>query len=189
MASHEIEIKLKCDDLATFQKVGIRLDLVEARHFEDNSMFDTPDQQLARKFGVLRVRAARGVGALTYKAPPDPEEAQSQFKKRVEIETAVADPEHLVDILRRLGYVEWFRYQKYRTIYRAHLPNGDTLLVMNDETPLGGFVELEGEEHIIQKTVEMLGVSPDQYIHLSYIALQIQHCQQNGKPFEDMLFR
>ena len=188
MATHEIEIKLKFDDLSAFEKVGIRLDLIEPRHFEDNTLFDTPDQQLARRFGVLRVRSARGVGALTYKAPPAEDEAQSQFKKRVEIETQVAQPDDLIEILKRLGYVEWFRYQKYRTSYRAHLPNGNTLLVMNDETPLGGFLELEGEEAVIQETVELLGVTPDQYIHLSYIALQIQHCLAQGKPFENMIF-
>jgi adenylate cyclase class 2 len=188
MSTHEIEIKLRCDDLTAFERAGIRLELIEARHFEENVMFDTPDQQLARRLAVLRVRSARGAGALTYKAPPAPEEAQSLFKKRVEIETSIAEPAQLIEILTRLGYVEWFRYQKYRTSYRAHLPNGDTILVMNDETPLGGFVEIEGEEHLIQRTVELLGVSPDQYILLSYIALQIQHCHAEGKPFEDMVF-
>jgi adenylate cyclase, class 2 len=188
MTSHEIEIKIRCDDLAAFEKAGIRLELIEPRHFEENVLFDTPDQQLAQRFAILRVRAALGSGALTYKAPPAPGEAQSQFKKRVEIETPIAHPEHLIEIVTRLGYVEWFRYQKYRTSYRAHLPDGDSIMVMNDETPLGTFVELEGEEHAIQKTVERLGVSPDQYIQLSYIALQVRHCQAEGKPFEDMVF-
>lgn len=189
MATHEIEIKIRCDDLDTFEKAGIRLELVEPRHFEENVLFDTPDQQLARRFAVLRVRSARGAGTLTYKAPPAPEEPLSKFKKRIEIETPIAEPANLIEVLSRLGYIEWFRYQKYRTSYRAHLPNGDTIMVMNDETPLGGFVELEGEEHLIQNTVELLGVSPDQYIVLSYIALQIQHCHAEGKPFEDMVFQ
>lgn len=189
MTTHEIEIKIRCDDLEAFERAGIRLELTEPRHFEENVLFDTADQQLARKLSVLRVRAALGAGALTLKAPPAPGEAESQFKKRIEIETPIADPAQLTEILTRLGFIEWFRYQKYRTSYRAHLPNGETIMVMKDETPLGSFVELEGEEHLIQNTVELLGVSPDQHILLSYIALQVQHCQAAGKPFEDMVFR
>jgi adenylate cyclase class 2 len=188
MPTHEIEIKLRLDDLAAFERAGIQLDLIEPRHFEDNVLFDTLDQELASRLAVLRVRSAHGSGVLTYKAPPGADEPQSQFKKRVEIETAIADPEILIDILTRLGYLEWFRYQKYRTIYRAHLPNGQSLTVMNDETPLGGFVELEGEEDAIQTAVDLLGVSPDQRILLSYIALQVQHCHAQGRPLEDMVF-
>jgi hypothetical protein len=36
--------------------------------------------------------------------------------------------------------------------------------------------------------VQLLGVSPAHYILDSYIALQLRHCQQQGKPLEDMVF-
>lgn len=189
MTGHEIEVKLRCSGIAVFEEAGITLELELPRHFEENLLFDTPDQRLASRLSVLRVRAAAGSGTLTFKAPPLPGDAASRFKKRVEIETSLADPEQMIAILTRLGYMKWFRYQKYRSVYRAYLPAGETLMVMHDETPIGDFVELEGEEGAIQKAVELLGAGPDQYILLSYIALQAEHCRQVGKPFEDLVFR
>lgn len=189
MAGHEIEVKLKCEGLAVFARSGITLEIKEPRHFEENVLFDTPDQQLGSRLAVLRVRTVGGKGTLTYKAPPLPDDAPSQFKKRVEIETPIGDPEQMIAILTRLGYLKWFCYQKYRTVYDAYLPAGGALLIMNDETPIGNFVELEGEEAAIQEAVHLLGVSPDQYILLSYIALQAEQCRQEGRPFEDLIFR
>jgi len=60
--------------------------------------------------------------------------------------------------------------------------------VMFDETPLGNFVELEGEEEVIARAVELLGVTPACHILESYLALQAEHCRRRGKPLEDMVF-
>ncbi|MEP7274008.1 MAG: class IV adenylate cyclase [Acidobacteriota bacterium] len=187
-AGHEIEVKLKREVIAPFQRLGVTLELTEPRHFEENILFDTPDNQLQSRLGVLRVRIVEGNGVLTYKAPPLPGDAASEFKKRIEIETSIGEPQQLIAILTRLGYLQWFTYQKYRTVYRGHLPSGRSLWIMNDETPIGTFVELEGEEPVIREAVEMLGVTPDEYILLSYIALQAEHCQRQGRQFEDMVF-
>lgn len=187
-AGHEIEVKLRCDGVAALEQAGILLELKEPRHFEENVLFDTADNQMMSQLAVLRVRSASGKGTLTFKAPPLPDDAASQFKKRIEIESSIGDPQNLIAILTRLGYLKWFTYQKYRTIYQASLPSGAALLVMNDETPIGNFVELEGEESAISEAVKMLGKTPDEYVLLSYIALQAEHCQREGRPLEDMVF-
>jgi adenylate cyclase, class 2 len=134
------------------------------------------------------VRSAAGGGAITYKERADGAAAASRFKKRVEIETAIDDPESAVAVFERLGYRKWFRYQKYRTVYRAKLPGGSELHVMFDETPLGPFVELEGEEEVIARAVELLGVTPEEYVLESYLAIQAEHCRRGGKPLGDMIF-
>jgi adenylate cyclase class 2 len=59
---------------------------------------------------------------------------------------------------------------------------------MFDETPLGAFVELEGAEEIIARAVELLGVTPDEYVLESYLAIQAESCRRRGIPLEDMTF-
>ena len=169
-------------------QIGIGLELEAARHFEDNWLLDTPDFELGQREAILRVRTAGGKGTLTYKEKALADAPASQFKHRIEIESAIDNPENSVAIFERLGYRKWFRYQKYRTVYRVTLPGGETLHAMFDETPVGNFIELEGEEHAIAGAVEMLGVEPEMYIRESYLELQIEHCSQLGKPLEDMVF-
>jgi len=185
---HEIEVKLRFDDLDAFSRAGIVLEVEIARHFEDNWLLDSPDCHLGERDAVLRVRSAAGGGAITYKERADGVAGASRFKKRIEIETEIDDPESAVAVFERLGYRKWFRYQKFRTVYRAKLPDGSELQVMFDETPLGPFVELEGEEDIIARAVELLGVTPGEYVLESYLAIQAEHCRRQGKPLGDMIF-
>ena len=187
-SQYEIEVKLRFDDLGAFARAGIFLETEIARHFEDNWLLDSPDGHLGARAAILRVRSANGKGAITYKEKASGQEAASMFKKRVEIETAIEDPESALAVFERLGYRKWFRYQKYRTVYRATLHDDSKLHVMFDETPLGSFVELEGAEEIIARAVELLGVTPEDYILESYIAIQAENCRRRGLPLEDMTF-
>ncbi len=185
--SHEIEVKLKLS-LPALEQAGIGLTLHTPRHFEDNWLLDTTTQQLATKRSVLRVRSANGQGVLTYKEKAGDDAPSSQFKLRIELETEIADAAEALAIFDRLGFHRFFRYQKYRAVYEANLPSGKSLHVMADETPLGDFLELEGAEEAIAEAVNLLGLTPADYILESYIALQLRHCQQQGKPLEDMVF-
>lgn len=185
---HEIEVKLRCQDVEALRGAGIGLELERERHFEDNWLFDTADGQLRERLAVLRVRDAGGEGLLTFKGSAAPDAPPSQFKQRVEIETAVGDAAEMVAILEQLGYRKVFRYQKHRTVYRALLPGGGRLSVMRDETPLGDFVELEGEEAAIAEAVRLLGVTPGDYILESYLGLQAERCRAAGQPLEDLVF-
>jgi adenylate cyclase class 2 len=186
--THEIEVKLRLDSVDAFTRAGIELETETARHFEDNALLETSDHALGEREAILRVRSAGDKGLVTYKEKAGDDAPASQFKQRVEIETAVDDPESALEMFERLGFRKWFRYQKYRTVYRATLPGGSTLSVMFDETPIGNFVEIEGEEEAIAQAVELLGVTPACYILVSYLALQAEHCQRRGKPLEDMIF-
>lgn len=185
--SHEIEVKLKLG-IQALEQVGIALELLTPRHFEDNWLLDTPAHQLGSKGSALRVRMADGKGILTYKEKAGQDAPTSQFKLRVELETEVESAPETLAIFDRLGFHRFFRYQKYRSVYEATLPSGNRLHVMADETPLGNFLELEGEEEAIAEAVNLLGLTPADYILESYIALQLRHCQQQGKPLEDMVF-
>jgi len=185
---YEIEVKLRCEDVAPLEKAGIRLEVELPRHFEDNILYDTTDHSLSRKLAILRVREARGFGVLTYKESNEQFSSESQFKKRIEIETTVGVPETLRSIFEILGFEKFFRYQKYRTVYRATVPGGERLHVMLDETAIGNFIELEGSETAIESAVKVLGVTKGDYILESYLSLQQEHCRKQGRPLEDLLY-
>ena len=185
--AHEIEVKLRLESVQPLTDAGIGLQLETARHFEDNFLLDTADEQLRQKLAILRVRQSGETGSLTYKEKPAPDALATQFKQRLEIETALNDPSSALALFERLGFGSWFRYQKYRTVFRASLPGGATLHVMFDETPIGNFIELEGEEAIAE-AVKLLGIEPKDYVLESYLALQAAHCRQQGKPLQDMTF-
>ena len=97
----EIEVKLSCSNLHCLFAVGLQLTLMEPRHFEDNWLFDFPDQRLYKEGSALRLRTVDGKGLLTYKGIARDSET-SPLKVREEIETAVEEPEQMAMLLERL---------------------------------------------------------------------------------------
>jgi adenylate cyclase class 2 len=87
-------------------------------------------------------------------------------KSRREVETAVPDPDALESLLRALGYRSIFRYQKYREVYRWQ----DVEIVV-DETPVGTFLEVEGEVEAVHRASAALGYGPADYVADSYATL------------------
>ena len=89
---------------------------------------------------------------LTYKGPPEP----GRFKVREEVEVEVGDAGSLRKILERLSFRRTFRYEKFRTEYRRP---GEAGHVMLDETPIGVYLELEGDPHWIDGVARELGLA------------------------------
>ena len=77
----------------------------------------------------------------------------------------------------------WFRYEKYREEYAA-----GNVTVALDETPVGTFVEIEGDEHGILTITRALGRTPDDFILSSYRRLFVRHREEYGLG-TNMLFR
>jgi adenylate cyclase class 2 len=195
----EVEIKLPCDDVARLVDAGLELGVAEDRHFEDNWVYKLPDGKL-RKGQYLRVRyVGNGDGAgrhkegtLTYKGKSRRESASANGrnkgkKVREEIESTVGQPDKVVKIFKRLGLVRSFRYQKYRTVYTVGL-DGQSLLAMFDETPIGNFLELEGDAAAIEAVAAKLGYPKSAYISESYVEMQVARCAARGAGLSDMVF-
>lgn len=182
----EIEVKLACDDLGRLTRTGFELQLRKPRHFEDNWLMDDAGQTLFRQGAALRIREAYGRGWVTYKGVSQ-ETAGSPLKVREELESEVGDPERLVALFERLGYRRAFRYQKYRTVYTIWF-DGAPLEVAFDETPMGNFIEIEGDEARVLGILERAGFTAADSIRESYPELQAKRCQARGVPLEDLVF-
>jgi adenylate cyclase class 2 len=158
----EIEIKIHIDDphktIAKLLKIGYNIR--DPRYFEHNIVFDTADRQLQSKHMVLRLREVGENAMITLKQAS----IESQrYKIREEIETAIADARQLQALLQGLGYIPYFIYEKYRSVYA-----GDGVSVMVDETPIGCYIEIEGEPEMIDHTAADLGYSSQDYITATY---------------------
>ncbi len=179
----ENEIKLSITDLDQARRLlderGFQI-LVE-RVFESNQVLDTPAHQLRSRGELLRVRQAGGRGVLTYKGPAIP----GEHKRREELETGVDLAGVLTIVLQRLGFGIAFRYEKYRTEFHR---SGEPGLVTLDETPIGNFLELEGDPAWVDRTAAELGFSSKDYILASYGALYFEHCREHGLEPGDMTF-
>jgi adenylate cyclase, class 2 len=189
MASNgrEIEIKLAVPDVdearRRLRKAGFRL--VKQRVLERNTVYDTEGFDLRRGSKMLRLREAAKRSILTFKGAPEP----GKHKSREEIETGVADPAALRGILARLGYAAAFRYEKFRTEFAPAESKGAAKVIATlDETPIGTYLELEGEPEGIDRAARMLGFAEKDYITASYARLFIEWRERNGSGPADMLF-
>ena len=104
-----------------------------------------------------------------------------------EVEVAVDRAERMMRILRALGLGPVFRYEKYRTTYA--IPGLRGLNVEFDETPIGLFLELEGDPALIDRAARLLGYSRSDYLTESYGALYLAECRRTRRRPSDMLFR
>ena len=188
----ETEIKLPIDDLDQTIKEVKKLEATihTDRHLEDNFLFDRKEGFLAKERMLLRLRImaspeppfAERKAILTFKGVP---EVSDGIKKREEIECEIQESNHLNQILLKLGFDVTFRYQKYRTVYRLENAGLDICI---DETPIGNYLELEGEILRIHEFATKLGYNRDDYITQSYATLYYRWCQKTGSKEPYMVF-
>jgi adenylate cyclase class 2 len=152
---------------------------LRTRRLQDDYLLDSFDGLLRRRGCALRVRRESGQSRLTFKGPVQP----SVVKLREELETLVTDGGLLLQILEQVGFQVWFRYQKYREEFTLL-----TVILAVDETPVGTFVEIEGDEGGITAAAAALGRRPEEYLRESYRSLFVRACQMRGVPATDMLF-
>ena len=161
----ETEVKLRVASPEAARKAVSRIGsrLVRERHFEDNVLFDDSAGSLRAAGGVLRLRITQDASVLTYKGP---RHIQDGIRTREEQETVVQEPEALRAILARIGYHPIFRYQKYRESWTHR---GQEIVI--DETPIGTFMEIEGDSDGIRAVTADLGHGPSDYLVYSYVDL------------------
>jgi adenylate cyclase, class 2 len=213
--AYEIEIKLAIRDGKALARALKRLGAKPAnpkapRMHEMNLIFDTPEGGLAKHGQLLRIRTetpapakkggrskVAGRTLLTFKSPPTelaigdvvPREDR-RYKVREEIETELTDGGTIRRIFEGLGLRGWFRYEKYRTTYVLPGRQGwaKGLLIEVDETPIGTFVELEGEAGAIDRAAKELGYSSRDYVLKNYLVLYVEECKRRGVSPKDMVF-
>lgn len=178
----EVEIKFLVPDLKALarklKESGFRLETPST--YEINTLYDLPGQKLRREGEILRLRNYGGKWKLTHKAKGKP----GKHKSRAEAETAVADGKQMDAVLRALGFLPVFVYEKFRSEWT----DGQGQVVL-DHTPIGDVAEIEGKSRWIDRIARTLGVDSKSYITKSYGELFIDWKRKTKCEAVNMTFR
>jgi adenylate cyclase class 2 len=179
----ETEIKLRTsgvqDAKARIEAHGFRV--ARERVFESNTIYDTSGGRLRAAGELLRLRQVGTGGLLTFKGRGE----AGRHKVRPEVETEVNDPSAAAKILEAVGFRPVFRYEKYRTEYDRSDAEGSLVL---DETPIGVYIELEGDPRWIDSVAAELGFTESDYLTASYGKLYVDQARAANKTPGDMVF-
>ena len=158
----EIEIKLRVGPPAPWREklIALGAEVKSPRGLERNLVFDTPRRRLRKNGMLLRLRRSPGRSVLTLKTPVP---GAAGYKVRRETEVDVADFAATAAILGGIGFRPVFTYEKYREVF---LVGG--VGVMLDETPIGNFLEIEGDPAGIDALAAQLGFARGDYLTDSY---------------------
>ena len=180
----EIEIKIP---VASLSAIRDRLRDAGASvhaevHSESNVLFDDAEKRLSGSGRTIRLRRTGpgGRATLTFKGPA---RFQGGAKVREERETAVENPDETVAILAGVGLLPGFRYDKRREEWDC-----EGAAVALDETPIGLFVEVEGDPATIRRVVALLGLDPSESIPYSYAELYARRRKEDPALPPDMVF-
>ncbi len=179
----EIEVKIPCEDLGALREKlrGLKSTPRTPLHFESNDLYDDPEGRLRVSGRVLRLRRADGTALLTYKGAAS---FTGGVKAREERETRISDPEEMEAILAALGLQRRFRYEKRREEWAL-----EGCAIALDETPIGNFVEVEGDPRGIRRAVVALGLDVANAVPYSYARLYAERRKADPSLPADMVFR
>ncbi len=178
----ETEVKLPAPDLGRIRQrlrdVGAKLRA--GRHAESNDLYDDPDGRLSGSGRTVRLRRAGGRAILTYKGAS---RFRAGARVREEREVEVSDADEAEGILKGIGLARTFRYEKWREEWE----DGGCVVAL-DETPIGNFVEVEGDPASIRKAIARLDLDFTETIPYSYAELYVRRRRENPSLPPDMVF-
>jgi adenylate cyclase, class 2 len=178
----EIEVKVPARDLAQVRERlresgGV---LRAPEHEESNFLYDDHERTLSGSGRTVRLRRAKGRTILTYKGPA---RFEGGAKVREEREVDVSDAGEAEAILAGLGLQPRFRYDKRREEW-----NCEDCVVALDTTPIGTFVEIEGDPTAIRKLIARLGLDFREAIPYSYAELYQRRRREDPELPPDMVW-
>lgn len=161
----EVEVKVQVQAVDPWrQKIRLLPAVLETgRSHERNIVFDTGPGDLRRQGILLRLRQQGEQAILTMKLSV---QNKSIYKVREETEVQVSEFAGMEKILLAAGFQAVFIYEKFREVFMAFETR-----IMVDETPIGNFLEIEGDPKRIDAVTASLGFSPADYITDSYYRL------------------
>ena len=175
-------MKIAFGDVDEARRLIGRLGVAEdqPRTFEDNNLYDRGEMELRASGRLLRVRRYGERSWMTFKQKVA---GEHRHRVRIEHETELGDADATERLLDGLGYRRVYRYQKYRTTFA-----GEGLVVCLDETPIGCFVELEGDPQQIDAAAERMGIPYERYLRDNYRELHQQAADRGEIAADAMVF-
>ena len=180
----ETEIKFTVKDFAKLRKKIKQLKgkLLE-KGFEYTQLYDTLDQKLRNEKKLLRIRKHGKKFIIGYKKKIS---RNPEFKQEQEIEFELTEKQvqKLEKILPELGFQKWWKYEiKFE---QWKLNNCELDL---DTLPFIQVMEIEGTEHNIKKTAELLKLNWADSSTKNYRQLYEEWLKIKGQKWKDCTFK
>lgn len=163
---------------AALQRLGASLRV--GATLERNWVLDDGKGSLREKGCLLRVRQWGEHHLLTYKGPAH---YAAGLKVREELEVSLEASDRALAIFAALGFSPVFYYEKERETWS--LGQAEVAL---DHTPMGDFVELEGEGSELRELATSLGFAPETALRGTYLELWQSYRKQHPEAPEHMVF-
>lgn len=182
----ETEIKLAIDESLVkkvIAKIEEEFDCKKTESFHQTThQFFFEDYTQQNAFPRIR-NEEDGSITLTVKAKL---KESTEFFKRIELETAVSDAEKVIAMMPFFGFPKRISWEKKR---HSFLMNGSSdLCFFLDETPMGWFLEIEGEENKIEDAIARLNLQELKRINNAYLGLWEEYKKEHGISSNDMMF-
>jgi adenylate cyclase class 2 len=176
MKNQEVEVKFRLEnEKALIEHISMMGFINIKNVFETNIIFDMMDGSYSSRGKLIRVRETDKGNVLTYK---EKQGDDSQFKVRKEIETGVDDSEQMIEMLKYMGFVISFVYQKKRMYFTK-----DDIEITIDKLPFGNYIEIEATQEQILNISKELNLGMTEISNMSYLALYYKVCrEQNTQP-------
>ncbi len=176
MKNQEIEVKFRLENEKAFIDHLNKMGFINVKDvFETNIIFDMMDGSYSSRGRLVRVRETDKGNILTYK---EKQGEDSQYKVRTEIETSIDDSEQMIEMLKYMGFIISFVYQKKRMYFTK-----DDIEITIDKLPFGNYIEIEATKNQIVNLSKELNLEMTEISNMSYLALYYKVCRrQNIQP-------
>lgn len=130
-----------------------------------------------------------GRNTLTVKAKiKGDEQKESDYFKRIELETDISDVESVTHMMSFFGYPKKVSWEKKRVNFTSHKSEELDFAISLDETPMGFFLEIESNEDKIEEIIKTLRLSDLERTKKAYLGVWADFNQKNDTAREDMMF-
>ena len=175
--NNEQELRGRIDCLNKFRdQLSIAGAKMSQKGFMQDYYFDNPFLNLKSKNQKLRIRAIDyKLIQLCWKGPIS---VDKQTKIREEIEVGVNKVESLIKIFEKLGFQNTRFYERY---FETYLLYGVKIRI--EQFPIMDIlVEIEGEQHLINRAVTHLNISKDVFGPKTLVSFIKEYEIRNGAP-------
>lgn len=188
----ETEIKLILENINIEQltnKIEETFNLKRSNSFHQvTHQFFYEDYTKQNAFPRIR-NEENGSNTLTVKAKiKDGEQKESEYFKRIELETDISNVESVISMMPFFGYPKKVSWEKKRVNFTSNKNEELSFAISLDETPMGYFLEIESNEEKIEEIIKILELSNLERTKKAYLGVWADFNKKNNTDRENMMF-
>ena len=144
-------------------------------------------EDYTKQLAFPRVRNEEdGSVTLTVKAKIK-DESEGGYFKRIELESVIVNEKDIVAMMPYFGFPKKISWEKRRHSFEFDNQESEVIFYL-DETPMGYYLEIEGDEVKIEEVIKKLDLEKEKRVTKAYLGLWEEYKKEKGILDEDMMF-